>query len=541
MNVVLERPSARDPQALVHWYRQNRRAYIEDFFTIVPKDPSRGKVPVRFTRVQEDYWNTRTPRDLYLKARQVTLSSGIEADYTSLAMLNPGVRVVVIVQKPEEKTVPHHMMKVQGFYHSVPEALRPRLLVENAFRMEFGFGEDGKDVDLKSTIDFISSGSFETPRGGTYHFVHITEYQSFEKGEVEALEAALGGLPLTSRIAKEGSPARAGSPTYRAWQTAKRREGAYACHLYPWYWEDDYRLPAGSLYVPPDWQGEFTPSEHEASLMLQHGLDLEQVRWRRYMVRGFESEFRERAEEVFLSEYLEDDVRCFLVAGMPALPLAVLDRASGGVKPPLQKAQMPRGQDYGGALRMWLPPEPGESYVIMADPAEGLLQGHDSAAVCRRVRDWAHCFSLLGKISPGHLGGILADLGRLYNQALIGWERNNHGWGVRQKVVDLGYRDIYLNRETQNPDGQEGFPTNRWTKGDLVTRMAEFMGAGYWGTWDAELVRQYRELQRLDKEGEYNTGELDLAMADMLCLVARGQARRRSSRSLEVVQYVQPW
>lgn len=515
------RPAANDP-AIFLWYRQNRRAYIEDFFKIVPRDPSKGLIPFRFKPVQHDYWTTRTARDIYVKARQVAISSIIEADYTSAAMLYPGIRVLCPVQKPEEKTVPHHMNRVKTYYHSIPEPLRPRLNTSNAFSMEFGFGPPGEASTMLSRIDFVSAGSFEAARGGTYHFVHITEFDSFEEQEANALLQALLGVPSTARIVIEGSPKKSGGTLHTMWKQAKGSDSSYTGHLYPWFWEEEYVSPAEDF--PEDLSAD------ERALIEFHTLTPPQIAWRRRMLREAMSQAPDLGEQKFLSEYLEDDERCWAMSGLPALPVAFLDRLLAQSKPPISTS-------LNGALKMWLPREDGEGYVIGADPAEGLAHSHMSAATIRRVRDWAHVGTLQGHFPPGEFGGLLVQLGKQFNMALLAWERNNHGHGVDVKIREqLHYPFIYRYPQDKLP----GFPSNRWTKPDLVGLTHEAMTLETWQSQDSELIGQFRMMQDLG-DGRYDTGTLDLASSDMITLIARDQAKRVGRPRAEPTPNIPRW
>jgi len=529
-----ERPSQDDPASLVQWYQGHRRDFIEDWFYVEDRNRPGVLLPMHMNRVQQDYWNKpieQKRRQVFVKARQITISSIIEADYTSLCMLNPGVKVQVVVQKPEEKTIPHHLPRVKTYYHSVPDILRVQLVTSNESSLVFGFGGKDDDPDMTSRIDYVSAGSVAATRGGTYHLVHVTEFDSYEHTEAESLLKALMGLPLSSRIIIESSPQRAGGPLHKMWKSCKDGTGIYTPVLYPWFWEDNYRLPPGSLRVPEPWRDEFDPTEYEASLMLREGLDLDQVRWRRMKV--LEADWAgTEAEQVFLSEYLEDDQRCWALSGRPAMPIAYLDRLLALAKTPMPYSQMPDRQDYGGRLRMWLPPEPGETYCIMADPAEGLGWGHATAAVIRRCSDWAHVATFRGQATPTDLGGILVELGRLYNNCLIGWERNNHGHAVEVKVIDgLQYPYVYRQwkRESREGDDRYGFLTGWMSKADLIDLANQAMRMEEWHSWDSELIGQYRELQDMGGN-RYDTGELDIAMADLLTIAARPQAQLISSK-----------
>lgn len=81
-------------------------------------------------------------------------------------------------------------------------------------------------------------------------------------------------------------------------------------------------------------------------------------------------------------------------------------------------------------LRIFRLPEPGQSYVVGADPAEGNPTSDDSALTILRMDTGEECASLGGKLQPSTFGSFLALLSRVYNDAPVLVERNNHGHAV---------------------------------------------------------------------------------------------------------------
>lgn len=539
--------------ALMDWYPYHRRAFIEDFFYIEDRNTQR-RIPFKFRPVQINYWermNAGARRLVVVKARQAEVSSIVEADYTSYAMLTPGVSVVCFVQKPEEITVPKHLNRVKLFAYSVPQEIRPRIVKENASTIAFGFKDTADKPEQVSEITYISAGSPDAPRGGTYHYAHLTEYDSWDISDAEAIFRSLEGLPDASVVVVESSPKHADGPLRRMFKNARAGLGNFEPVVYPWFWVPEYRVRPGHPRSKPEWRGDFTPSATEALLMHNQGLEIDQIRWRRRMIDAAASLFGDadqpgeeallRAEEEFLIEYLESEETCWAMTGTPAMPGYYLAKLLREAVAPLPMQGIP-------GLRVWLPPETGDDYVVMGDPAEGLTTSHLSAAVVRRVRDWAHCATFRAHTPPGEFGGVLVSLGHLYNNALIGWERNNHGWGVDEKVKALNYPYVYLFHGIgdQRGDDRRGFPTTKWNKPSLVTGAHAEMTAERWHSWDSELIGQYRQLQDLG-DGRYDTSVLDMAMADMLCLAARLQGghngrHRRSignERKYHIPKYLQ--
>jgi hypothetical protein len=87
---------------------------------------------------------------------------------------------------------------------------------------------------------------------------------------------------------------------------------------------------------------------------------------------------------------------------------------------------------------------------------------------------------LHGHWDTHNYAGKLAEIGRVYNTALIAVERNNHGHAVLEALIyNLHYPNIYKHKEydAKNITGGEkpGFPTNIKTKPIMLSTMGELM------------------------------------------------------------------
>jgi hypothetical protein len=474
---------------------ERRHEWVQANFKII--DKGSRLIPLQFNPVQSLYWERRTLRDRILKPRQAGMSTIALADILSECMLRPGLNCLYQMQKPEDETLRNHRERARLFYNSTQEGWRPKLLTDNDHQMTFGF-PDG----MTSTLYFSGSGGRGAGRGETLHRVVRDEIRDWEDLEVSQSNDSLLGMPADSRIIDISTPSHWDSPWHKLCQSARDGLSPFTFHIYRWFEVPEYTVP--------DMEIELTADE----LVLKETYDLndDQLAWRRQKV------FAAGSQNDFWREYLEDDFHCWTLGGEPVMPADMLNTL-------LQRSREPLQAD--GPLRVWIPPSKAETYVIMGDPAEGLSTSHLSAAVVRRVSDWAHCATLRGQIAPGKFGDYLVDLARQYNEALLGWERNNHGWGVMERITTHhGYPNVYYYQGIgdMHGDGRYGFPTTGWNKPHLVGLAQAAMSTGSWHSWDSELIGQYMTLQ--DKgNGRYDTSVLDIAMSDMLCHAARPQAR----------------
>ena len=479
-----------------------RHEWIQANFKII--DKNLRLVPLRFNPIQKLYWERRTLRDRILKARQAGVSTIVLADILSECMLRPGLNCLYQMQKPEDKTLRVHRDRARLFYNSTEEGWRPHLLVDNDHQMTFEF-----PGGMTSTLYFTGSGGQGAGRGETLHRAVRDEVRDWDDIEISQSNDSLLGMPVDSRVVDISTPSYWGSAWYELCKETKDGLNPFVYHQYRWFEVEEYRADE-----------EIELTANEIALKDLYNLDNAQLAWRRQKV------FASGSQDNFWREFLEDDIHCWTLGGEPVMPGELLGTL-------FQRAREPQQSD--GPLRVWLPPSQLETYVIMGDPAEGLSTSHLSAAVVRRVSDWAHCATLRGQIAPGRFGDHLVDMARQYNEALLGWERNNHGWGVMERITaHHAYPNVYYYQGVGDMAGDEryGFPTNAWNKPHLVQLVQAALLTGSWHSWDSELIGQYMTLQD-EGTGRYDTSTLDILMADMLCHVARPQAKQPFHKKVE--------
>jgi hypothetical protein len=128
-------------------------------------------------------------------------------------------------------------------------------------------------------------------------------------------------------------------------------------------------------------------------------------------------------------------------------------------------------------VKIFEEPDPTKVYAIGADVAEGLEHGDFSTAfvVDKQMNQVA---SFCGHLDPDLLGGLLCRLGKMYNNALLAPEINNHGHATLAAIKNGNYRTIYyrLVKEELGDDYTKkfGWHTNVKTKSLMLD---EFVAA----------------------------------------------------------------
>jgi hypothetical protein len=196
---------------------------------------------------------------------------------------------------------------------------------------------------------------------------------------------------------------------------------------------------------------EASLSEEERDLMARHGLDLEQIGYRRQI----RADFRGLARQ----EYAEDEQSCFLASRDSVFEL-------GAIEARLKTAPAPVELRRNGELEVWLPPLKGKDYLVAVDPAGGGSEGDYSAAQVLELETGLQCAEFAGHVGGLELARLMTALAAEYNQAWLVVERNNHGSGVLALIENVcGYGRIY------RQGGQTGWLTTSMSRPAALGRL----------------------------------------------------------------------
>ncbi len=224
-------------------------------------------------------------------------------------------------------------------------------------------------------------------------------------GDAAATLAGLrAAVPSDGTIVLESTPKGASGCFYQEWQRAL--EMGYVKHFFPWWVEPEYRRDGITVT-------DFTEEENE--LIRLHQLKPEQIAFRREV----KANFGQRARE----EYAEDSETCFRTSGSCVFEIETIDER-------LRALVDPQQGKYNGELQIYFPPQPGKKYIIGVDPAGG---GEDGDYSCAEVIDrhsGQQCAEYLGRLHTTEFAQRVAELARIYKDAMVVVERNNHGHAV---------------------------------------------------------------------------------------------------------------
>jgi hypothetical protein len=409
---------------------------------------------------------------------------------------------------------------ISTFYDNLPADKKPRTRRNTVKELYF--------ADINSRYVVMTAGARGVGRGLTVSNWHASECASYT--EAEKVFTSMGGsLTPNANVIIESTAEGIGNLFETTYNEAKRGESSYRAHFFAWFLSKEYRAdPASVAPFPP---GEQKRAEDQARELF--GLDEEQLAWRRKTLRGpaaktFKQEFPATDTEAFLTSsagYFDAEILQALRQKMldrprPTLSGAVI--ANSGIKRRLLRAI------DDNELVIYQAPQPGRNYVIGADTAEGTKDGDaDSAQVLDR-ESGQQVASISCRVATHVYGALLDELGRWYNEALIGVERNNHGHSVLNTLINAcEYPNLYYHiaGDEETPEEEKkkpGFPTTAPSKILILDGLDEAITQGTITIHKLQTIEELTTFVRLKDgkaggDGKHHDDEvMSLAIAEYM-------------------------
>ena len=174
----------------------------------------------------------------------------------------------------------------------------------------------------------------------------------------------------------------------------------------------------------------------------------------------------------------------------------------------------------------------GKTYSIGADVAEGLSHGDYSCAMVGDDDTFDVVAQWHGHIDPDLFGMELIKLGRYFNNAYIGCERNNHGLTTLTTIKKEEYWNIFFTKTYDKISDKQsqkiGWETNSRTKPFMIDKLREYIREHYLGVYsDLAISEMFTYI--IEDNGSTNAQEGShddtvVALAIMLQLMLEGRS-----------------
>jgi hypothetical protein len=278
--------------------------------------------------------------------------------------------------------------KVKTFYRTTPESIRPQIQYNSKYEISFP-AIDSKILVLPS--------SENVGRGYTLHNVLATELAFWEKSE-EKMLAIENAVPADGKIIIESTPNGMGNTYHRMWMS----DNSYAKQKYGWWWgytEEEIEIIRRRINNPMRFAQEY------------------------------ELEFLSSGRPVFASDLIKR-----LRKGIYRVGDVI--KNEDGIETTVTKNE--------DEVVTYYPPQLDRQYIIGADVAEGVTGGDYSVFTIFDRRTGDEVAFWRGYLHPDRFGALLNKYGRIYNDALMCVEINNHGLTTVTALKNLMYPRMYF-------------------------------------------------------------------------------------------------
>jgi hypothetical protein len=339
--------------------------------------------------IEEQRAKTGMVRIVVLKARQEGVSTYVAGRYYHKTIKNPGFLTAIVAhEKPASRNL---FNLVKRFHDHMPEELRPATATSNAEELKFSNIDSGYLVSV-ATEDGAG-------RSSTAQALHASEAAFWVnlREQLAALMETVPDLPETEIII-ETTGNQFGDEFHQFWCKALAGENSFKAVFLPWSEDPTYRKA-----VPED----FAMTGEEKQLAELHGLDAEQIYWRRCKIADkgdinyFKREYPLTPDEAFLASNFDSFIPHELV---------------------LQARK--RKADSSGPL------------IVGADPARF---GPDSTAIAWRRGSAIERIEKRSGLDTMQVTGWIANIIREDKPAKVNIDVGGLGAGIYDRLVEQGY------------------------------------------------------------------------------------------------------
>jgi hypothetical protein len=451
-------PDTRDPKELLAAFK-----YFCDHYVYI-KHPDRGRIRFEMFDAQIESADTFITKryTLILKARQLGFST-LVATYAFWLTYFYNDRVVVMLSRTEREAI-KLLGKAKYVHKFLPDWMKFRGPPMNTTMTKMEFANESYVESLPSASD---------PARGESVYLVIVDELAFLPNSDDAWASIEPIADVGGRIIALSTANGEGNLFHSLWVGAEVKGNRFTPLFYPW----------------------------SANGRTQEWYDAKK---------------EDLPEWLLASEYPDNPEDAFLKSGHPVFSLDVLRRLpivapKRGLLVPERRYEFIEERD--GPLRVWRWPNMEGVYVIGADPAQGMEHGDFSSCHVINARNGEVVAAWHGRIDPDLFGSeVLCSLGRLYNQALIGVESNNHGLVTLKAMQRARYHPIYMQRSPRYkksvPTEILGWRTSQVTKPYAAMELNMALREGDVILHDADTIAELRTFVR-DENGRMSGSPFD--------------------------------
>lgn len=479
---------------------------IEKLFLIVNKQAA--TVQFKVNEPQTKVLMALKNWDIILKARQEGISSLILALFAIDFLTIENCRCVVIAH---EAGATQKLLDKVKFYL---ESLKTTFPGELPYKLKYNSKTELVNTEKNSIFYVGTAGSRTFGRGDTIHNCLASEF-AFWPNQEKMFTGLIQAIPREGRFIIESTANGVGNFHHSLWKKSQGNDSSFKTHFLPWFLLSEYSIPI---------TGTFVPTEEEKLIQAAYSLTNEQLNWRRWKISQMNGNL-----DTFNQEYPATADDAFIVSGNPIWSPTMLKKYLLRCQKPLAQGDLIGAYDpffepnEKGMLKIWKQPVKGHDYVIGSDVAEGLevsTEGEKDQRTdysCAYVMD-KHTAEMVaclhGRIEADLWGRKLELLGRYYNSAFIGVERNHQGLAPLMVLRDLNYPKLYyrekIGLDADKVTPQLGWWTDRFTRPLMVDEGGKWLREERTKIYDESLLGEMLSFVRYpDGQGRAAQGAFD--------------------------------
>jgi transcriptional regulator with XRE-family HTH domain len=270
-------------------------------------------------RLEAQRQNLGRVRALVLKGRQQGCSTYIAGRFYHRTIRGRGLRAFILTH--ETRATQNLFEMIERFHANCPEAERPLTGASNAEELWFSALDSGFKVG--------TAGTRGVGRSATLQLFHGSEVAFWPFAETHAA-GVLQAVPneAATEIILESTANGVGNFFHKKWREAETGKSEYIAIFVPWYWQDEYRIPAGRGFKLDAEEGEYSAL---------YALEPDQMAWRRVKIAELGDAL------LFKQEYPATAAEAFQMSGHDSYLPAML-------------VPQPRKREYAHAREPWCVP-----------------------------------------------------------------------------------------------------------------------------------------------------------------------------------------
>lgn len=432
-------------------------------------------------RLDADLREKRPSRVIILKARQLGMSTVIEAVQFALLMSRPNFRGLVIAHENDSSA---HLLGMTRYYYNT-------FWARDAFPTRHAAVNQMAWQHVNSHVKIATAKNLKAGRSRTLQFLHCSEIGFWDMADtlMTGLQQTVGRKPGTF-IFLESTANGVGGYFYDTWDRAMSGKSSYIPLFYPWWNHPEYTADAIGLGFLAEGRMVFMDDEER---FLHKFLSRPRTVNGRELATMSNAEIRQRLvwrREILgdeckgdlnklHQEYPSDPEEAFIATGTNVFDLNRLKKVYEPIDGEQGRLVREAGgvrfiADANGPLTIYRDPSASRQfgfYMVGGDPKKAVEGDWACAQVINR-KTWEQVAELRIKCDQNQFGEQMIMLGQFYNNAMLAPETGMGGGGVTAHIIAKGYPHIWQHRKANTQPGQLdrtwGWISNAQTKPEAI-------------------------------------------------------------------------